>query len=753
MKIEKSKRKKRSLSYMLFIVMLISTVFSQGVIPVSAQEETPTDGEVTAIIETPTIPVEDSTETATPEPVLEPTATATPGELPTEEVTPTQEATTEPTFESTTAPVCFPLTLRTTEDQGVLTAVTPQNCEGGYFEGTTVRLSANVTEGFVVTGWQGTINDTSTALLNVWIAGSNGLVVLLTGDGDASDQIIGGVQVNPVDKYPFIVAIVDNLAFDIYHGQFCGGSLIRADLVLTAAHCVYGLTRVDIDVVAGLGYLYEDSSSQRALVSRIYVHPKFNPNNYENDIAIIKLTTPFILGSAAIRNVQTIPLVSTAALPASATVAGWGAITTTNPYFPTELWEVSLPIMSTSTCNDVDHYRGKVSANMFCAGVDVGGYDACYGDDGGPLFYGDGAGGYNLAGIVSWGDECAKPKRPRVFTRVYNYLSWIATFTTNDDFDYATAITTVPSKTTQNTSGAYLNLEDPALTNCGLSNGDASVWYKYTPSVSRPITLDTLGSNYDTQMGVFTGKHRMLTPVACNDNVGGGLQSRVSFTANAGTTYYIVISQRWLNNPGGNMVLHASTFSDVDASAWYWPYIEGFYAQGITTGCGGTNPMVYCPDRSVTRAEMAVFLLRAKLGGTYVPPAGSGIFADIPVTGKEWMQDWVEKFYADGITTGCGASPLAFCPEREVTRAEMAVFILRAKYGSAYVPPATSTPIFTDVPVAGKEWMQAWIEQLYKEGITTGCSSSPMRYCPEQKVTRMEMAVFLSRAFGFSQIP
>jgi hypothetical protein len=119
----------------------------------------------------------------------------------------------------------------------------------------------------------------------------------------------------------------------------------------------------------------------------------------------------------------------------------------------------------------------------------------------------------------------------------------------------------------------------------------------------------------------------------------------------------------------------------------------------------------------------------------------------MPTTGKEWMEAWVDQFYRDGITGGCGVSPLIYCPERAVTRAEMAVFVLRAKHGSSYAPPAASH-YFSDVPVTGKEWMEPWIDQFYREGVTTGCGVSPLRYCPEQSVTRAEMAVFIVRAFS-----
>jgi predicted small lipoprotein YifL len=124
----------------------------------------------------------------------------------------------------------------------------------------------------------------------------------------------------------------------------------------------------------------------------------------------------------------------------------------------------------------------------------------------------------------------------------------------------------------------------------------------------------------------------------------------------------------------------------------------------------------------------------------------TGLFADVPVAGKEWMRNWIEGFFNAGITSGCGwgAFGREYCPEREVTRAEMAVFVLRAKHGAGYTPPA-ATGVFADVPVAGKEWMQPWIEQFYNEGITTGCGAGPI-YCPERNVTRAEMAVFILRA-------
>jgi Subtilase family len=162
-------------------------------------------------------------------------------------------------------------------------------------------------------------------------------------------------------------------------------------------------------------------------------------------------------------------------------------------------------------------------------------------------------------------------------------------------------------------------------------------------------------------------------------------------------------------------------FSDVPPTFWAKSYIEGIYFGAITAGCA-TNPLRYCPGSPVTRAQMSVFLLRSKFGPTYYPPPPTGtIFADVPAN-----------------------HPFAAWIEQPVSRGEMAVFLLRAKFGSGYQPPAP-TGIFADVPITHP--FAAWIEQLYLLGITGGCATNPLRYCPDSSVTRDQMAVFLVKTF------
>ena len=129
------------------------------------------------------------------------------------------------------------------------------------------------------------------------------------------------------------------------------------------------------------------------------------------------------------------------------------------------------------------------------------------------------------------------------------------------------------------------------------------------------------------------------------------------------------------------------------------------------------------------------------------PPPATGVFSDVLST--HWAVDWIEALYNEGITAGCSADPLLYCPADLVTRAQMAVFLLREKYGNAYTPPS-ATGIFADVPTT--HWAADWIEALYNEGITSGCSADPLLYCPEASVTRSQMAVFLGRSLNL-QMP
>jgi hypothetical protein len=184
-----------------------------------------------------------------------------------------------------------------------------------------------------------------------------------------------------------------------------------------------------------------------------------------------------------------------------------------------------------------------------------------------------------------------------------------------------------------------------------------------------------------------------------------------------------------------------ATFADVSPDNFALSWIEKLYSAGVTGGCS-TEPLLYCPEQVVTRAQMAVFLARSMNGSSYTPAGTSvAIFGDVP--SSYWAGAWIKQLAADGITGGCGDGN--YCPELPVTRAQMAIFLLRSRYGGSYTPPGVGDSTgFGDVPT--DHWAGAWIKQLAAEGITGGCGTG--NYCPDAPVTRAQMAVFLVKTFN-----
>ena len=179
-------------------------------------------------------------------------------------------------------------------------------------------------------------------------------------------------------------------------------------------------------------------------------------------------------------------------------------------------------------------------------------------------------------------------------------------------------------------------------------------------------------------------------------------------------------------------------FFDVPQSNLFHDAIHTIAADGITAGCAAG---LYCPDASVLRSEMAVFLLKSEHGSGYTPPAATGnVFDD--VSASSFAAAWIERIHAEGITAGC--TPNDFCPNAAVSRAEMAVFLLKGSRGSGYVPPPATGTVFSDVPA--NAFAAAWIEDLAARGYTAGCGNG--KYCPGAPVSRAEMAAFLVSTFA-----
>ncbi len=224
---------------------------------------------------------------------------------------------------------------------------------------------------------------------------------------------------------------------------------------------------------------------------------------------------------------------------------------------------------------------------------------------------------------------------------------------------------------------------------------------------------------------------------------GGQGTSQIVFDAGPpGTTMMLSVVEFVPTGCASPVALSAVQVDFADAGTGpFRDAIDALARNGISSGCGGGN---FCPAAPVTRAQMAVFLLKAEHGPGYVPPSpGFGQpFIDVPP--GSFAADWIDQLYVEGIASGC--APDYYCPDAAVTRAQMAVLLLKTEHGSSFVPPPC-TGVFADVECSPTPAFAVdWIEQLYHEGVTAGCGGG--NYCPNAPNTRGQMAVFITKTFN-----
>ncbi|XP_063228219.1 trypsin-3-like [Bacillus rossius redtenbacheri] len=231
-------------------------------------------------------------------------------------------------------------------------------------------------------------------------------------------KIIGGSPA-AIEEFPYMVSLqVDFLGIIRLH--LCGGSIISQEWVVSAAHCTvnYGPS----SLVIRAGSAREASGGQVRSVSQIIEHPNYNQGiPLDNDIVVIKVSSPFVYGVA----VHPVVLPTANAAVASGTygvITGWGA-TSQGGSGSATLLQVSVPLMTNNQCTQY-YASNRISNGMICAGYQAGGKDSCQGDSGGPLAV-EGV----LVGIVSWGAGCAQPNAPGVYARVAFYRQWISSNT------------------------------------------------------------------------------------------------------------------------------------------------------------------------------------------------------------------------------------------------------------------------------------------------------------------------------------
>jgi len=260
-----------------------------------------------------------------------------------------------------------------------------------------------------------------------------------------------------------------------------------------------------------------------------------------------------------------------------------------------------------------------------------------------------------------------------------------------------------------------------------------NVIYASTPRSGPPeggIVVDLTGTHFVNGATVTFGGVAGLTPAVTDETT----MSVTAPALAAATVNDITVT----NTDGTSGTLKKAwivDFLDVPPSQQFYSFVTTLVSNAITVGVGGG---LYGVDQPTLRQQMAVFLLKGRHGLCYTPPPCTGIFGDVPCPST--FADWIEALAAEGITGGCGSGN--YCPQNPVRRDQMAVFLLKAQHGPAYVPPPCSGD-FADV--ACPSTFADWIEQLAAEGITGGCGNG--NYCPLNPNTRGQMAVFLTKTF------
>ncbi len=247
--------------------------------------------------------------------------------------------------------------------------------------------------------------------------------------------IVGGNVTGRSNDYPFMVS----LRFEPSNFHFCGGTLLNNRTVLTAAHCIdfdgpFGpnppFQPEEVEVAIGR-YLRNSVAFRNVEVTDIISHPDFVGNlglpffNYDSDIALLRLANPQF-GEAKV-NLISDPVLLTPGT--NSTAIGWGTVREGGrPAL--RLREVDVPVVSNGSCQisyDAASFpftEDSITPNMVCSGFPQGEKDACQGDSGGPLLALNN-GQLEQIGITSFGEGCARPDRPGVYTNVLEFLNWI----------------------------------------------------------------------------------------------------------------------------------------------------------------------------------------------------------------------------------------------------------------------------------------------------------------------------------------
>ncbi|XP_048023768.1 ST14 transmembrane serine protease matriptase a [Megalobrama amblycephala] len=234
-----------------------------------------------------------------------------------------------------------------------------------------------------------------------------------------SSRVVGG-QDAIVGEFPWQVSLhVKNMA------HVCGASIISERWLVTAAHCVQD-EKIKFsqpgtwEAYLGLHTQKDKQTATKRFLKQIIPNPYYNAYTYDNDIALMELDSPVTFGDT-IRPICLPSATDVFTAGDVVTITGWGA-TREGGAGATVLQKAQVRIINDAVCNQL--MTGQITSRMICAGVLTGGVDACQGDSGGPLAYQMNDRMY-LAGVVSWGDGCARRNKPGIYTNVPKFRGWI----------------------------------------------------------------------------------------------------------------------------------------------------------------------------------------------------------------------------------------------------------------------------------------------------------------------------------------